>query len=192
MCIRDSTNVYLQTDAAINPGSSGGPLLNMQGQVIGITCAKTLYAGYDEYGNMVNAEGLGYAIPIDDAMAVIEELITTGHVERPGIGISVVAIDEYYAEEYGIPAGILVYTVTRNGPAHHADLRINDIILSYDGQEARDNATLVDYINNLEVGDTITLHVWRDGAELDITLTVADLNLVGTEILNGAYADILG
>lgn len=184
-------NSYLQTDAAINPGSSGGPLLDMQGRVIGITSAKTLYAGYDDYGNMVNAEGIGYAIPIDDAMKVVREIITTGHVVRPGIGISVVTIDEYYAAEYGIPEGILVYTVTRNGPAHHADLRVNDIILSYDGIRAGEHSDLVAHVAGLQIGDEIKLRVWRNGKELDITLAVADLNLVGTEILNDKYADII-
>ncbi|MEA4969161.1 MAG: trypsin-like peptidase domain-containing protein [Candidatus Pelethousia sp.] len=184
-------NSYLQTDAAINPGSSGGPLLDMQGRVIGITSAKTLYAGYDDYGNMVNAEGIGYAIPIDDAMKVVEELITTGHVVRPGIGISVVTIDAYYAEEYDIPEGVLVYTVTRNGPAHQADLRVNDIILSYNGVIPGEHSDLVDYVAGLQVGDTIDFHIWRDGKEMDITLTIADLNLVGTEILGGKYADII-
>ena len=184
-------NSYLQTDAAINPGSSGGPLLDMQGRVIGITSAKTLYAGYDDYGNMVNAEGLGYAIPIDDAMRVVRELITHGHVVRPGIGISVVTIDAYYAEEYDIPEGVLVYTVTRNGPAHHADLRINDIVLSYDGIVPSEHSDFVDYVGTKKVGDEIELLVWREGEEMDITLTVADINLVGTEILNNEYADII-
>ncbi len=184
-------NSYLQTDAAINPGSSGGPLLDMQGKVIGITSAKTLYAGYDDYGNVVNAEGIGYAIPIDDAMKVVEALITTGHVVRPGIGISVVTIDAYYAEEYDIPEGVLVYTVTRNGPAHQADLRVNDIILSYNGITPGAHSDLVDYVAGLQVGDTIEFHIWRDGKEMDITLTITDLNLVGTEILNGEYANII-
>lgn len=184
-------NSYLQTDAAINPGSSGGPLLDMQGRVIGITSAKTLYAGYDDYGNMVNAEGIGYAIPIDDAMDVVRQLITKGHVVRPGVGITVVTIDELYAAEYDIPEGILVYSVTKNGPAHHADLRINDIILAYDGIDAGEHSDLVDYVAALAVGDTIGLRVWRDGEELDITLTVADLNVIGTEVLNNEYADII-
>ncbi len=190
--IDGQVNSYLQTDAAVNPGSSGGPLLDMTGQVIGITCAKTLYAGYDDYGNIVNAEGIGYAIPIDDAMDVVVQLITQGHVERPGIGISVVEIDEAYAAEYDIPQGILVYTVTRNGPAHQADLRISDIVLTYDGIEARESSAFVAYVSELQVGDTLQLHIWRDGEEMDITLTVADLNVIGSEILNNAYADILG
>ena len=184
-------NSYLQTDAAINPGSSGGPLLDMEGKVIGITSAKTLYAGYDDYGNVVNAEGIGYAIPIDDAMKVVAELITTGHVVRAGIGISVVTIDSYYSAQYGIPEGVLVYTVTRNGPAHHADLRVNDIILSYNGIVPGEHSDLVDYVAGLKVGDTIEFHVWRNGKEMDITLTIEDLNLIGTEILNNEYADII-
>ena len=184
-------NSYIQTDAAINPGSSGGPLLDMSGRVIGITSAKALYAGYDEYGNMINAEGIGYAIPIDEAMEVVRELITTGHVKRPGIGISVVEIDQLTAEMYQVPQGILVYTVTEDGPAHKADLRINDVILSYDGITAGATTDFVAYVGALEVGDSVKLRIWRDGQEQSLTVAVGDLNQIGTKILNDEYADLL-
>ncbi|MDR0841520.1 MAG: trypsin-like peptidase domain-containing protein [Christensenellaceae bacterium] len=188
--VEGHTNTFLQTDAAVNPGSSGGPLLDMSGHVVGITCAKTLYAGYDEYGNIINAEGLGYAIPIDDAMRVVRQLITIGHVVRPGLGISIMSITKADSEVYDVPQGILVYTVTRNGPAHHADLRINDIILKYDGTPVTDDKALVAYIKGLEPGASVVLDVWRDGEELSIELTIGDINLLSNEILNDAYADI--
>lgn len=189
--VEGQVNSYIQTDAAINPGSSGGPLLDMSGRVIGITSAKALYAGYDEYGNMINAEGIGYAIPIDEAMEVVRELITTGHVKRPGIGISVVEIDQLTAEMYQVPQGILVYTVTEDGPAHKADLRINDVILSYDGITAGTTTDFVAYVGALEVGDSVKLRIWRDGQEQSLTVAVGDLNQIGTKILNDEYADLL-
>ena len=189
--VEGQVNSYIQTDAAINPGSSGGPLLDMSGKVIGITSAKALYAGYDEYGNMINAEGIGYAIPIDEAMEVVRELITTGHVKRPGIGISVVEIDQLTAEMYQVPQGILVYTVTEDGPAHAADLRINDVILSYDGITAGATTDFVAYVGAMEVGDQVKLRIWRDGQEQELYVTVGDLNQIGTKILNDEYADLL-
>lgn len=189
--VEGQVNSYIQTDAAINPGSSGGPLLDMSGRVIGITSAKALYAGYDEYGNMINAEGIGYAIPIDEAMEVVRELITTGHVKRPGIGISVVEIDQTTAEMYQVPQGILVYTVTEDGPAHVADLRINDVILSYDGITAGATTDFVAYVGAMEVGDQVKLRIWRDGQEQELYVTVGDLNQIGTKILNDEYADLL-
>lgn len=189
--VEGQVNSYIQTDAAINPGSSGGPLLDMSGKVIGITSAKALYAGYDEYGNMINAEGIGYAIPIDEAMEVVRELITTGHVKRPGIGISVVEIDQTTAEMYQVPQGILVYTVTEDGPAHAADLRINDVILSYDGITAGATTDFVAYVGAMEVGDQVKLRIWRDGQEQELYVTVGDLNQIGTKILNDEYADLL-
>lgn len=189
--VEGQVNSYIQTDAAINPGSSGGPLLDMNGKVIGITSAKALYAGYDEYGNMINAEGIGYAIPIDEAMEVVQELITTGHVKRPGIGISVVEIDQVTSEMYQVPQGVLVYTVTEDGPAHVADLRINDVILSYDGITAGATTDFVAYVGAMEVGDQVELRIWRDGQEQSLTVTVGDLNEIGTKILNDEYADLL-
>ena len=189
--VEGQVNSYIQTDAAINPGSSGGPLLDMSGKVIGITSAKALYAGYDEYGNMINAEGIGYAIPIDEAMEVVRELITTGHVKRPGIGISVVEIDQLTAEMYQVPQGILVYTVTEDGPAHAADLRINDVILSYDGITAGATTDFVAYVGAMEAGDQVKLRIWRDGQEQELYVTVGDLNQIGTKILNDEYADLL-
>lgn len=189
--VEGQVNSYIQTDAAINPGSSGGPLLDMSGKVIGITSAKALYAGYDEYGNMINAEGIGYAIPIDEAMEVVRELITTGHVKRPGIGISVVEIDQTTAEMYQVPQGILVYTVTEDGPAHAADLRTNDVILSYDGITAGATTDFVAYVGAMEVGDQVKLRIWRDGQEQELYVTVGDLNQIGTKILNDEYADLL-
>ncbi len=188
--IEGVSNDYLQTDAAINPGNSGGPLLNLQGEVIGITTAKALYAGYDEYGNAINAEGLGFAIPLDEAMKVVKQLISQGHVIRPGIGISVYEVNAAIAQEYNVPTGILVYTVTKNGPAHKADLRINDIIVECDSQPVENQEDFVRYVQAKGVGEVLAFKVWRDGEYMEIPLTVGDLNEMGNEILDNASADL--
>ncbi|NLT17193.1 MAG: trypsin-like serine protease, partial [Clostridiales bacterium] len=98
----------LQTDAAINPGNSGGPLVDSKGQVIGINTQKTAVAGVDEYGRTISAEGIGFAIPINEARPIINELIEKGRVTRAGIGISCYEIDRKTAEAYDVPQGIYV------------------------------------------------------------------------------------
>lgn len=176
---------FIQTDAAINPGSSGGPLLNMKGEVIGITTAKNVYAGRDEYGNSVDAEGLGFAIPISDAMEVVCQLIENGRVIRPGMGVQVIEIDADYAEYYEIPEGVLVYSVTRNGSAHKAGLKVDDVITEYDGMAVTTQDDFVEYVQTLNVGDVLHLVVVRDGETVKIDVTMADMNEMGDELVGG-------
>lgn len=167
---------YIQTDAAINPGNSGGPLINMQGQVIGINTLKDTVAGYDAYGQKISAEGIGYAIPINSALPIIEKLMTEGSVERPGIGISCL-VDEY--NEYnpdGSPEGVTVVSVTEGGPADLAGIQANDIILEADGTAVATVEELTMTIRNHAVGEEMNLTVWRDGKEYEASVTVGDLN----------------
>jgi len=178
-------NNFIQTDAAINPGNSGGPLLNMKGEVIGITTAKNIYAGYDEYGNSISAEGLGFAIPINEAMKIACQLIENGRVIRPGMGVNVIGIDAASAEYYGIPEGILIYSVTRNGTAHKAGLKVDDIIVNYDGIEVTTQEAFVEYVQTLFVGDVLHLTVIRDGETVEIDVTMADMNEMGDELVGG-------
>ena len=179
------TNTYLQTDAAVNPGNSGGPLLNMAGEVIGITSAKTVTASYDEFGNAISAEGLGFAIPINDAMKIVSQLITRGYVLRPGIGVSIVTWDALSAEKYETVEGMLVYTVTKDGPADEAGLRPNDIIVEVDGTPVPTQDEFVAHVKAKTVGDTLELKVWRAGEYFDTTLTIGDLNTMGSEYVGG-------
>lgn len=185
MNIDGNTNVYLQTDAAINPGNSGGPLLNMAGEVIGITTAKTVTASYDEFGNAISAEGLGFAIPINDAVRIVTELITTGYVQRPGVGISIVEWDELAAAEYETPQGVLVYSVTKDGPADKAGLHPDDIIVEVNGEKTPSQSDFVAMVKAMRVGDTFSVKVWRAGEYFDATLEVADLNSLGNELVGG-------
>ena len=179
------TNTYLQTDAAVNPGNSGGPLLNMAGEVIGITSAKTVTASYDEFGNAISAEGLGFAIPINDAMKIVSQLITHGYVLRPGIGVSIVTWDALSAQKYETVEGMLVYTVTKDGPADEAGLRPNDIIVEVDGTPVPTQDEFVAHVKAKTVGDTLELKVWRAGEYFDTTLTIGDLNTMGSEYVGG-------
>ena len=179
------TNDYLQTDAAVNPGNSGGPLINMSGEVIGIVTAKTTTASYDEYGNAISAEGLGFAIPINQALKVAEQLIVDGSVARPGIGISVATWNEMYAEVYGTPEGILVASVIKDGPGHKAGLLPNDIIIEIDGHSGMTQDEFVSLIRGKLVGDSVEIKYWRSGEYYTTTLVLADLNSLGEETYGG-------
>ena len=158
----------------------------MDGNVIGVNSAKTVTASVDEYGQPISAEGLGFSLPINEAMRTAKQLIENGSVQRPGIGVSVVAVDEARAEKYNIPQGLLVYTVTKDGPGHKAGLYADDIITEYDGT-ATDNDSFVDYLRRKAVGDTVKIRYWRDGEYYECIITVGDLNSIGSEILDDAY-----
>lgn len=185
MNIDGITNVYIQTDAAVNPGNSGGPLINMNGEVIGVVSAKTVTASYDDYGNAISAEGLGFALPIDQAMKVASELITNGRVLRPGIGVSVATWSEMYATAYGTPEGILVASVIKDGPGHKAGLKPNDIITEVDGQSNITQDEFVSIIKGMLVGDALEIKYWRSGEVFTTILVLDDLNSLGTETVGG-------
>lgn len=183
------TNTYLQTDAALNPGNSGGPLFNMSGEVIGINTAKTVTASYDEEGGAISAEGLGFAIPVNDAMSVVTQLITNGQIQRPGVGINVLELDEYAATEYGVPQGIMVYSVTLDGPGYNAGLKPNDIIVEFDGTMVPTQAEFVQIVQSKAVGDEIKFKVWRAGEYFEASIILGDLNSLGNEKAYGGDAD---
>lgn len=175
-----STNGYsqkfIQTDAAINPGNSGGALVNEQGQVIGINTLKTYLAGYDDYGVPIGTEGIGFAIPINTARPIIEQLMRDGKVERPGIGIScLVDITNAYNPE-GAPDGVTIVEVVKGGPGDQAGIKPNDIITSIEGKETKTVEELTNEIKSHKIGDELSITVWRDGKEYKATVTVGDLN----------------
>lgn len=180
-------NDYIQIDAAINPGNSGGPLFDMNGLVIGVNSAKTVVASYDENGEPITAEGLGFALPIGTAMETARELIAQGGIVRPGIGLSTVFVTPETAEKYGIPVGGLVYTVTEGGPAHEAGLYADDIITQADDVKIEDNEALGAYIRTKTYGDSVEITYWRDGEYHTCTLIVGDLNAIGSKVLDDAY-----
>ncbi|MBR0134921.1 MAG: trypsin-like peptidase domain-containing protein [Clostridia bacterium] len=180
-------NDYIQIDAAINPGNSGGPLFDMNGKVIGVNSAKTVIASYDENGEPITAEGLGFALPINLALQTASTIINEGGIQRPGIGISTITVDEETAEQYQIPQGALVYTITENSPGHLGGLKIDDIITGADDVTISASEDLGAYVRTKSVGETIVLHVWRDGEALDVEIVVGNLNELGSTILNNEY-----
>lgn len=174
LTIDGETNTYIQTDAAINVGNSGGPLLNMKGEVIGINTAKTINAGYDEYGMLISTEGLGFALPINKVRIMVEQLITKGFVEHAALGVNIRSLTRQETTELDLNYGIFVVSVVRNGPAEAAGLLPGDVILAYDGIRAEKQDNLVSYVGNLPVGSVLDLVVWRDGEEGSLQVNLVD------------------
>lgn len=172
--IDNYTNTYLQTDAAINFGNSGGPLINLSGEVIGINSAKTITAGYDELGNAVSAEGIGFALPINQVKDIMQILITKGFIERPGIGVTVSTVDAATAEENGVPQGALVESVVKGKPAELAGVLAGDIITVADGETILTHQQLVNIVLGKMIGDELQLKIYRDGQYLDITIKIGN------------------
>ena len=170
---------YIQTDAAINPGNSGGALVNIKGEVIGINTLKSYLAGYDDYGVPIGTEGIGFAIPINSAKPIVQQLIATGSVVRPGIGISCLVDETNAYNPKGSPEGVTVVKVTEGGPADVAGLQEGDIVLEIDGVKTLSVEGLTNKIREHAVGDSLSLKVWRNGQEYKATVTVGDLNKMG-------------
>ena len=168
------TNIYLQTDAAINFGNSGGPLLNLQGQVIGMNSAKSVTAGYDELGNAVAAEGIGFALPINHVLDIVERLITEGPIRRPAVGINVTTVTQAISELEGVPTGVRVEGVVRGGPGAKAGLKAGDIIVDANGKTISENSELTRLIADSRIGDAVALHVYRAGEYLDLTVILGE------------------
>ncbi|NLO89941.1 MAG: PDZ domain-containing protein [Clostridia bacterium] len=157
----------IQTDAAINPGNSGGPLVNMQGQVVGINSVKIAQEG---------VEGMGFAIPIDDAKPIIQEIINRGYVSRPFIGIyNFREITEEMSEWYNIPRGIYVGGVVPGSPAQKAGIQSGDIIIEFDGKRITTYAELDEALSKHKVGDKVKISVVRDGKRREFNLTLGEM-----------------
>ena len=169
------TNTYIQTDAAINFGNSGGPLLDMQGYVVGMIGAKTVTAGYDSYGNPISAEGIGYVLPINRVWEIATQIITAGGVQKPGVGITITQLRAEYAEP-GAELRPYISKVTAGGPADTAGLKVGDVILAVDGMPHDDYSAVVEYIGSKKVGDSVVFTIERDGQQMDFTVTIGDLN----------------
>ncbi len=159
---------FIQTDAAINPGNSGGPLLNIRGEVIGVnTMIATQSGGY---------QGIGFALPINMAVKVYNQLIKTGRVSRGSIGISWTKGQEKpeLLKALGSTHGVIVELVTPEGPAERAGIRQEDIILSVNGKSVKDGEDLVARVADTPVGEKLKLTVDRAGKKMDLEVTVRD------------------
>lgn len=175
--IEGYTNNYIQTDAALNPGNSGGPMFNMSGQVIAMNSAKALNAGTDEYGCAVDSEGIGFALPINDVIQIANNIIHYGGVIRPGIGITVYTLDAKSAEQMELIPGVLVYSVTPLGPADEAGIKAGDVIVKYNGIDAIEKEILTEDIKNREIGYKANITLFRGGEYIDVTVIVGDMNI---------------
>ncbi|WP_019919490.1 DegQ family serine endoprotease [Methyloversatilis discipulorum] len=159
---------FIQTDVAINPGNSGGPLFNLNGEVIGINSQI-----YSRTGGFM---GLSFAIPIDVAMRVADQIKQYGRAKHARLGVSIQPITRELADSFGLDRarGALVANVEQGGPADKAGLQAGDVILSVDGRAVSDSFDLPKVIGNLAPGKTVKMKVWRQGAERDLSATLGE------------------
>ena len=173
----------IQTDAAINPGNSGGPLMNWHGEVIGINTMILSNVGQNA--------GIGFAIPINTAKAVLNDLMTLGRVRRPALGVRTIAITPELADEISLPVdyGLLIIQVTPGGSADQAGLRAGteraylgntpimlggDLIVAIDDQKIQDEQDLAQMMNNHRAGDTVKITIFRNKKKMDVTVSLGE------------------
>jgi serine protease Do len=159
----------IQTDVAVNPGNSGGPLINMRGEVIGIN--SQIYSRSGGY------MGISFAIPIDEAMRVVEQLKSSGKVTRGRIGVQIGEVSKDVAESIGLPKaqGALVSRVESGGPAEKAGLQDGDVILKFNGVAVEKSSDLPRMVGVTKPGSKAVVSVWRKGAAREVTVTIAEV-----------------
>ena len=164
----DGYEDFIQTDASINPGNSGGALVNLRGELIGINTAILSRSG----GNI----GIGFAIPVNMAHSVMDQLIKYGSVKRGQLGVSMYTVTPDIAHALGLPnaTGALVSQIVDGSPAQKAGIHVNDVITSVNGQQVKSNSELRNSIGLLRVGDKVEIGVLRDGKPLKVTAIIAD------------------
>ena len=167
------TMTLLQTNAALNEGNSGGPLINMYGQVVGITNMKMSNRYRD-----VTVEGLGFAIPSVTVKTVADQLIARGEVAgRPGLGITVGKIPAEAEEELGpLPEGLFIVSVSEGSDAREKGVQPGDILTHVNGQPVTETSDVLAIRDTLSIGDSMVLTLWRNGASFDVTIILRDLN----------------
>jgi serine protease Do len=179
---------FLQTDAAINPGNSGGPLLNINGEVIGINTAIASRSG--------GYQGIGFAMPVNQAVMVYNEIIKNGKVTRGGIGVSFSPSDGPAAgsllKAYGAREGAFVQNVAPGGPADKAGMKGGDIIVAVEGKPIRNGGELIERVTSTPIGTPLTITVWRDGKRQDFRVVVADLAQVFPDRFGSAKEEEAG
>ncbi|MFW5905076.1 MAG: Do family serine endopeptidase [bacterium] len=181
---------FIQTDAVINPGNSGGPLVNVRGQVVGINSAIASRTGF--------YQGYGFAVPIDLARRIMEDLVEHGQVRRPLLGIEMQPVSSVDAEYYGLPRphGVLVQNVPEDGPAYEAGIRQEDVIVAIDGEEIERPGQLQLVIAQRRPGDEVTVRFYREGEpqEVEVRLGEAELGprATATETQESSTEEKLG
>jgi len=158
----------LQTDASINPGNSGGALVNCEGQLVGVPTA-----GATVPNSGGGSIGLGFAVPVDLATSIADEIIATGRVTHAYFGLQTVPIPPSAAAQAGLPEGLYVQAVTPGGPAAQAGLRADDVITTIDGQPATSNIQLQELTLTKKPGDTVAIGYTRAGQSATATVTLS-------------------
>jgi Do/DeqQ family serine protease len=172
---RDAYEDFIQTDASINPGNSGGALANLNGELVGINSAIISRSG----GNI----GIGFAIPVNMARSIMEQLISFGSVSRGLLGVSINDVSPEVAATYGLHdnSGALVMAVSPDSSAEHAGIRIDDVIVSVNGAHVRDSGSLRNAIGLLRPGDQVKVGLIREGKETTVTATLGASTAANTK-----------
>jgi serine protease Do len=172
----DGVVPFIQTDVAVNPGNSGGPLMNAKGEVVGVN--SQIYSGTGGY------EGISFAIPIDVALRVKDEIVRTGHVRHARLGVEVQEVNQAFADSFHLarPEGALVASVVPDGPAAAAGLKSGDVIRSVNGQPVIASGDLAAMIGEDAPGQRVELGIWRQGKPDTLTATLADADAHATQV----------
>ena len=170
---------YIQTDASINRGNSGGPLFNMDGKVIGINTAI-----FSQTGGSI---GIGFSIPSNQAANVVSQILTYGSTRRGWLGVSIQEVTDDIADSLGMEMakGALISTVHDGGPAADAGFQAGDIIISFDGKPVSDTRELLRLVANAAVDEPVDVIVWRNGKEVDLTPTLGQREKIDLASLSG-------
>lgn len=160
---------FIQTDVAINPGNSGGPLFNMDGEVVGINSQI-----YSRTGGFM---GLSFAIPVEVAMDVVEQIKSTGYVSRGWLGVYIQEVTRELAESFGMekPSGALVAKIMDNSPAIDAKIQVGDVIIKFNGQEITNSASLPPIVGRVRVGEKVSVEVMRNGKVKKLNVVIGQL-----------------
>jgi serine protease Do len=173
---------FIQTDAAINPGNSGGPLFNSRGEVIGIT--SQIYSRTGGY------QGLSFAIPIDVATRVKEQIVATGHATHARLGVAAQEVNQSLADSFHLdkPEGALVASVDKGGPADKAGLKTGDVIVAVNGQPIVASGDLPALIGQSTPGQKATIDVFRQGKRMELSATLGDASEAGGKVAKADQA----
>jgi len=165
----DAAVPFIQTDAAVNPGNSGGPLFNLKGEVIGVNSQIFSRSG--------GFQGLAFAVPIDVAMDVKDQLQAHGKVSHGRLGVTIQEVNQALADNFGMksPGGALVSSVQKDSPAAKAGVEPGDVIVKFDGKDITSSSQLPPLVAHVKPGDKVALDVWRDGKAKTLTATVGEL-----------------